>query len=93
MDGAHMKKNQKEAVERLKALYDKKGENQLFARMHVTLPAPVAESIKRKKSGIWPALSAATDRPLWRGQFSCSWKRSPTPAGTRQVEGLCRGFD
>lgn len=62
-----MKQNQKEAVDRLRTLYDKKGENQIFARMQVALPAQVAENIRRKQAGIpldaFP--SAAQIFPHW----------------------------
>ena len=47
-----MKKNQKEVVARLKTLYDKKGENQIFARLYVDLPAHLEESIERTRSEI-----------------------------------------
>ena len=49
-----MKTNQAEAVARLKTLYAKKGENQIFARMLTPLPAALNERLERRASHILP---------------------------------------
>ena len=60
-------KNLKEAVGRLRALYEKKGENRIFAHMAVSLPAELSEDIQSRSSqlpsGTFP--TAEQIFPLW----------------------------
>jgi len=62
-----MQKNLKETVARLKTLYRKKGENQIFARMVVSLPADIREDIKRRASQLCIESFPTLDHifPLW----------------------------
>lgn len=62
-----MKNNLKETVARLKTLYSKKGENQIFARMQVILPAEIKEDIERKASNLSIESVPPVERifPLW----------------------------
>lgn len=62
-----MKTNQAETIARLKTLYGKKGENQIFARMQVSLPAPLQESMGQRASQVslaeFPSLKQTF--PVW----------------------------
>ncbi|MAE60224.1 MAG: hypothetical protein CMJ49_02590 [Planctomycetaceae bacterium] len=63
-----MKTNQNQAIARLKSLYDKKAENQIFAHMIVDLPADIDQDIKARASQLPPdALPSVDDIfDLWK---------------------------
>jgi hypothetical protein len=62
-----MKTNQSEAIARLKMLYGKKGENRIFARMAVPLPAPLQERLAQRAAQIPPVGFPTLKQtfPLW----------------------------
>jgi hypothetical protein len=67
-----MKTNQSEAIARLKVLYGKKGESQIFARMVVSLPADLQQRLERRvlEVSIAELPSMATTFPIWEEYLS-----------------------
>ena len=62
-----MKKNQADAIARLKTLYEKKAENQIFARAVVTMPNDLWERLKSMASRIPPGEMPTGEQvfPVW----------------------------
>jgi hypothetical protein len=62
-----VKRNQADAISRLKALYEKKAENQIFARMWVPMPDGLRERLKALVSRIHPGELPTGEQvfPVW----------------------------